>query len=108
MQVLEVLDLVWKVGIKNLRHQIIKKILKAHTKLFGVISGNHQPKCNTHQTRWDKKSHWNQDISTVEVSQIPDPDLLVGGFLCQDYSVATTLKNSKGLIGKNTYLQNFF
>ncbi|ELY2011309.1 DNA (cytosine-5-)-methyltransferase [Flavobacterium psychrophilum] len=57
-----------------------------------------------YETRWDKKNHCNQDISTVEVSQIPDHDLLVGGFPCQDYSVATTLKNSKGLIGKKGVL----
>lgn len=57
-----------------------------------------------YESRWDKKSHCNQDISTVEVSQIPDHDLLVGGFPCQDYSVATTLKNSKGLIGKKGVL----
>jgi len=30
--------------------------------------------------------------------------MLVGGFTCQDYSVATTLKNSKGLIGKKGVL----
>ncbi len=57
-----------------------------------------------YETRWDKKNHCNQDISTVEVSQIPNHDLLVGGFPCQDYSVATTLKNSKGLIGKKGVL----
>lgn len=57
-----------------------------------------------YETRWDKKSHCNQDISTVEISQVPDHDLLVGGFPCQDYSVATTLKNSKGLIGKKGVL----
>jgi len=57
-----------------------------------------------YETRWDKKSHSNQDISTVEVTGIPDHDLLVGGFPCQDYSVATTLKNSKGLIGKKGVL----
>ena len=57
-----------------------------------------------YETRWDKKSHCNQDISTVEISQIPNHDLLVGGFPCQDYSVATTLKNSKGLIGKKGVL----
>ena len=57
-----------------------------------------------YETRWDKKSHCNQDISTVEISEIPDHDLLVGGFPCQDYSVATTLKNSKGLIGKKGVL----
>lgn len=57
-----------------------------------------------YETRWDKKSHCNQDISTVEVDLIPNHDLLVGGFPCQDYSVATTLKNSKGLIGKKGVL----
>ncbi|PJB14984.1 MAG: DNA (cytosine-5-)-methyltransferase [Flavobacteriales bacterium CG_4_9_14_3_um_filter_32_8] len=57
-----------------------------------------------YESRWDKKSHCNQDISTVEISEIPDHDLLVGGFPCQDYSVATTLKNSKGLIGKKGVL----
>ena len=57
-----------------------------------------------YETRWDRKSHCNQDISTVEVGAIPDHDLLVGGFPCQDYSVATTLKNSKGLIGKKGVL----
>jgi len=57
-----------------------------------------------YESRWDKKSHCNQDISTVEVNKIPDHDLLVGGFPCQDYSVATTLKNSKGLIGKKGVL----
>ena len=54
--------------------------------------------------RWGKSNHSDQDISTVDVSKIPDHDLLVGGFPCQDYSVATTLKNSKGLIGKKGVL----
>ena len=49
-------------------------------------------------------NHSNKDIASVEVSEIPDHDLLVGGFPCQDYSVATTLKNSKGLIGKKGVL----
>ncbi|QBN17619.1 DNA (cytosine-5-)-methyltransferase [Flavobacterium nackdongense] len=57
-----------------------------------------------YESRWDKKSHSNKDISMVEISEIPDHDLLVGGFPCQDYSVATTLKNSKGLIGKKGVL----
>jgi len=57
-----------------------------------------------YETRWNTKNHSNKDISTVEISEIPDHDLLVGGFPCQDYSVATTLKNSKGLIGKKGVL----
>lgn len=57
-----------------------------------------------YENRFGKKGHSNEDISLVDVSEIPDHDLLVGGFPCQDYSVATTLKNSKGLIGKKGVL----
>ena len=52
-----------------------------------------------YENRFGKIGHCNEDISVVDVSEIPNHDLLVGGFPCQDYSVATTLKNSKGLIG---------
>ena len=57
-----------------------------------------------YEKRFGKNEHSNQDIATVDVSEIPDHDLLVGGFPCQDYSVATTLKNSKGLLGKKGVL----
>lgn len=57
-----------------------------------------------YEHRFGKEGHSNQDIAMVDVSEIPDHDLLVGGFPCQDYSVATTLKNSKGLIGKKGVL----
>ena len=50
--------------------------------------------------RWPDGSHSNEDIAQVPTDDIPDHDLLVGGFPCQDYSVATTLKNSGGLFGK--------
>lgn len=48
--------------------------------------------------------HSNTDISTVPVDDIPDSDVLVGGFPCQDYSVATTLKRSGGIEGKKGVL----
>ena len=54
--------------------------------------------------RFGHKNHSNKDISEVPTSEIPDADILVGGFPCQDYSVATTLQNSKGLIGKKGVL----
>ena len=52
---------------------------------------------SVYEKRWNDNNHSNKDISTVDISEIPDHDMLVGGFPCQDYSVATTLKNSKGL-----------
>ena len=48
--------------------------------------------------------HSNVDISTVDVGEIPDADILVGGFPCQDYSVATSLKRSGGIEGKKGVL----
>jgi DNA (cytosine-5)-methyltransferase 1 len=57
-----------------------------------------------YEERFGSKNHSNQDIATVEIEEIPDHDVLVGGFPCQDYSVATTLHNSKGLIGKKGVL----
>jgi DNA (cytosine-5)-methyltransferase 1 len=60
-----------------------------------------------YENRWPNSNHSNKNIEEVienEFESIPDHDLLVGGFPCQDYSVATTLKNSKGLIGKKGVL----
>jgi DNA (cytosine-5)-methyltransferase 1 len=49
------------------------------------------------------EGHSNQDIATVE--EIPrNFDLLVGGFPCQDYSVAKSLSSSTGLEGKKGVL----
>lgn len=59
---------------------------------------------DVYASKWGDECHSNVDISTVQVEEIPAHDLLVGGFPCQDYSVATTLKNSKGLIGKKGVL----
>ncbi|MCQ2217227.1 MAG: DNA (cytosine-5-)-methyltransferase [Paludibacteraceae bacterium] len=57
-----------------------------------------------YQKRFGTAGHSNLDISTVPVEDIPNGDLLVGGFPCQDYSVATTLKNSGGIEGKKGVL----
>jgi DNA (cytosine-5)-methyltransferase 1 len=54
--------------------------------------------------RFGKEGHSSEDIESVPTSKIPNHDVLVGGFPCQDYSVASTLKNSKGLIGKKGVL----
>ena len=56
-----------------------------------------------YESKWPKTAHSNEDINNV-IDQVPEHDVLVGGFPCQDYSVATTLRNSKGLLGKKGVL----
>jgi DNA (cytosine-5)-methyltransferase 1 len=49
-------------------------------------------------------NHVNEDISKVDKYSIPDHTLLVGGFPCQDYSVARSLSGEKGIEGKKGVL----
>ena len=44
------------------------------------------------------------EITTEEIDIIPGHTLLVGGFPCQDYSVARSLSNEKGIEGKKGVL----
>ena len=46
----------------------------------------------------------NDDIAEIDTKDIPDHDLLVGGFPCQDYSVAKTAKHAAGIEGKKGVL----
>lgn len=57
-----------------------------------------------YRARFGEKGHSNVDINAVKTKDIPDHDLLVGGFPCQDYSVASTLSKSGGIEGKKGVL----
>ena len=54
--------------------------------------------------RFGEKDTSNIDIFKVNKKDIPTHTLLVGGFPCQDYSVAQTLSSSKGIEGKKGVL----
>lgn len=54
--------------------------------------------------RFGTQGHSNKDINLVPTDAIPDHDLLVGGFPCQDYSVASTLSRAGGIEGKKGVL----
>lgn len=75
-----------------------------------VFSNQHEPgkrrqlASEIYSARFGARGHSDKDISTVPTKDIPDHDLLVGGFPCQDYSVASTLRNAKGLVGKKGVL----
>ena len=54
-------------------------------------------------THFGKKDNYiNKDISSIDKATIPNHNLLVGGFPCQDYSVART--GAKGMEGKKGVL----
>jgi DNA (cytosine-5)-methyltransferase 1 len=82
-----------------------------HNKKFKVIWSNQwepstkiQHASMIYEKQFGSENHSNEDISKVSVDDIPNHDLLVGGFPCQDYSVASTLKNSHGINGKKGVL----
>ncbi len=54
--------------------------------------------------KFGAQGHSNKNISKVQTSSIPDHDMFVGGFPCQDYSVARTLSHAIGIKGKKGVL----
>ena len=95
---------------KSASSNYIKK-LKSHYKV--IWSNQWEPSTNiqhanlVYKQKWPRSKHNGSNIEKViekKFNDIPNHDLLVGGFPCQDYSVATTLKNSKGLVGKKGIL----
>ncbi|QOV11520.1 DNA (cytosine-5-)-methyltransferase [Viridibacillus arvi] len=86
---------------------------KANSDVFKTVWANQWEPSRKTQDAYDCYTrnfnsgiHSNEDITTVpdEVFQKLNIDLLVGGFPCQDYSVARTLSNEKGLEGKKGVL----
>ena len=67
-------------------------------------STQHQDASIVYKARFGSKGHSNKDINQVPTKDIPDHDLIVGGFPCQDYSVAASLSRSGGIEGKKGVL----
>lgn len=57
---------------------------------------------NIYKKNFPKTPISNKDIKTVNKNEIPDIDMLVAGFPCQDYSVATA--GAKGIVGRKGVL----
>lgn len=64
----------------------------------------HQDASLVYKARFGSAGHCNKDINAIPTDEIPDHDLMVGGFPCQDYSVASTLSRSGGIEGKKGVL----
>jgi DNA (cytosine-5)-methyltransferase 1 len=69
-----------------------------------------QPAFDCYAARFETGEHVCEDIHVVMDEaeagrrEIPDHELLVGGFPCQDYSVAKTLNQAVGIVGKKGVL----
>lgn len=63
-----------------------------------------QPAFECYIKRFGEEKNSNVDINKVDKKRIPDHSLLVGGFPCQDYSVARSLSKEMGIEGKKGVL----
>ncbi|WP_416322467.1 DNA (cytosine-5-)-methyltransferase [Mycoplasmopsis felis] len=57
-----------------------------------------------YKKRFNTNDISNEDIALIDKNKIPYHSLLVGGFPCQDYSVARSLNNELGIQGKKGIL----
>jgi DNA (cytosine-5)-methyltransferase 1 len=80
-------------------------------KYFDVVWSNQwepgekaQHASRVYEHRFGSKGHSNEDVSKVDPKSVPKFDVLVGGFPCQDYSVAKPLSKANGLEGKKGVL----
>jgi len=62
-----------------------------------------QHAADCYRSHWDDDTLVNEDIATV-LDDVPEHGLLVGGFPCQDYSVAKTLSQANGIEGRKGVL----
>lgn len=98
----------FRCGLNNVKLKDNKVIEKGNWNF--VWANQWEPSTKTQEAfecyskRFGKDDVSNVDIFQVNKKEIPNHTLLVGGFPCQDYSVAQTLSNSKGIDGKKGVL----
>lgn len=101
----------FRVGLNNIRKINIKTGKAIEEGNWDFVWANqwepstkNQDAYNCYITRFEAEDVSNKDIGTVDKNSIPNHNLLVGGFPCQDYSVARSISNEKGIEGKKGVL----
>ena len=104
----------FRLGFESANRQLPKKDgYRPHRdkKYFEVVWSNQwepgekaQHASRVYVERFGSLGHSNEDVSKVNPKLVPEFDILVGGFPCQDYSVAKPLSKANGLEGKKGVL----
>lgn len=94
--------------VKNKENELLFKTIWANQ--WEPPGGNEQIAAEIYRRYFkatEGKDFENNDISTIieqKFESIPDHQLLVGGFPCQDYSVARVLSEAVGIVGQKGVL----
>lgn len=101
----------FRVGLNKIKRFDEETGLAKENKIWDFVWGNQfepstkaQHAYNCYTKRFGIENNSNEDINKVDKKLIPDHNLLVGGFPCQDYSVARSLNGEKGIKGKKGVL----
>lgn len=97
----------FRLGLERVNAQLGQEMFETVWNSQYEPSTNIQHASQIYQKNFGSEGHCNRDIEDViafDFKQIPDHDMLVGGFPCQDYSVARSLDKAAGLVGKKGVL----
>ena len=95
----------FRIGLEGASNTTTKYTVSWSNQWEPGASTQHASQIYTHV--FGPNNHSCEDIQKIiesDFKQIPNHDLLVGGFPCQDYSVARTLNQAKGIYGKKGVL----
>lgn len=94
----------FRVGFDNANRSLGREVFQVVWSNQWEPSTKAQHASDIYVRNFGPEGHSNDDIATVPAEAVPQTDLLVGGFPCQDYSVANTLQRASGLVGKKGVL----
>jgi DNA (cytosine-5)-methyltransferase 1 len=95
----------FRLGLENIGNRHAKSPFKVVWSNQWEPATKVQHASDVYVQRFGREWHSNQNISQIDgIRDIPDHDLLVGGFPCQDYSVAKPKNQARGIIGEKGVL----
>lgn len=96
----------FRIGLENANKELRDEGFKVVWSNQWEPATKRQHASEVYEARWGKECHSNEDIAKVVEDKVhlKDFELVVGGFPCQDYSVARTLSQAAGLQGKKGVL----